>query len=345
MSDGEGLQVAARSDTEIVMTRTFDAPPEVVFDAWTVPELLKRWYGRHGWTLVECDIDLRVGGTWRYVSHGPDGAVMISHGVYREIERPWRLVSTEIAGDVGGSDEESVVTMVLDADGDTTRFTSTIRFPSPAVRDLMLRSPMEEGASEGFDRLDALLDAPRIAARYRRVSGRFAEIIAATENDAWSNPSPCEEWDARGVVRHNVDMAVFVLGLNRLSVDGDAPSVDDDPAGAWAAAREAVTSALEDPDLATREHEWHRHLGQGPWNRAVDLVLSSDLVIHNWDLATAIGVDERIDPGELEDFPDQLDDIDDSALRAPEVYGPALTAPAGSDRQTQLLAFLGRKAW
>ena len=89
------LKVVTQGDREIVMTRVFDAPRDLVFDALTKPELLKRWFGPHGWTLTECEVDLRVGGAWRFFSHGPGGRTMGMRGVYREIARPERIQYTE----------------------------------------------------------------------------------------------------------------------------------------------------------------------------------------------------------------------------------------------------------
>ena len=91
--------VHAPSDTEITLTRAFDAPRRLVFDALTKPELLRRWFGADGWELVDCEIDLRVGGRWRFVSVGPGGAEMGHSGEYREIVPPERLVYTETYDD------------------------------------------------------------------------------------------------------------------------------------------------------------------------------------------------------------------------------------------------------
>jgi len=88
--------VTTPSEREILITRTFDAPAERVFDAWTTPEHVRRWWGSEEAPLVECDIDLRIGGSWRYVTLGTDGTEFAWHGTYREIERPGRLVSTEV---------------------------------------------------------------------------------------------------------------------------------------------------------------------------------------------------------------------------------------------------------
>src|ERR1700756_2399243 len=103
------LKVTPPTDCEIVLTRVFDAPRDMVFDAFTRPELLKRWFGPRGWSLVVCEVDLRVGGAFRFVLRGPEGRSLGMRGVYREIAAPERSVHTESFDDYPG---ESVVTAV-----------------------------------------------------------------------------------------------------------------------------------------------------------------------------------------------------------------------------------------
>jgi uncharacterized protein YndB with AHSA1/START domain len=148
------LKVTTPSDTEIVLTRIFDAPRHLVFEALTRPELVKRWYGPRGHNLVVCEIDLRVGGAWRYVLRDPEGRDMGMGGVYREIAGPGRLISTEAYDDFPG---ESVVTTVLVEQGGKTTLTSTVLYPSREVRDAVIASGMEHGAAETFDRLAEML--------------------------------------------------------------------------------------------------------------------------------------------------------------------------------------------
>ncbi|GFJ94320.1 hypothetical protein Prum_079620 [Phytohabitans rumicis] len=93
------LTVTTPSDREIVLRRDFDAPRPLVYAAFTTPDLLTRWYGARGWHLVDCEIDLRVGGAWRFVSQGPGGARMGQSGVYRVVDPPERLVYTEMFDD------------------------------------------------------------------------------------------------------------------------------------------------------------------------------------------------------------------------------------------------------
>ena len=154
------LTVTTPTEREIVLTRVFDAPRRLVFDAWTKPELLRRWFGPHGHELVVCEVDLRVGGTWRYVVRGPDGTEMHLHGVYLEIVAPERLVRTEANDDcdaeAGG---ESLVTTLLVERGGRTTLTSTVRYPSKQIRDAVISSGVEHGVAESYDRLAALLAA------------------------------------------------------------------------------------------------------------------------------------------------------------------------------------------
>ncbi|WP_131736405.1 SRPBCC family protein [Actinomadura roseirufa] len=152
---GAGLVVAAPSDTEIVLARTFAASRRTVFDAFTRPDLLRQWHGARGWHLVVCEIDLRPGGAWRFVSRGPGGAELGHGGAYIEVDAPARLVQSEIYD--GWDEGEARVTTVFDERDGRTAVTTTVRYPTREIRDGMLRSPMRRGLGEAFDRLDSLL--------------------------------------------------------------------------------------------------------------------------------------------------------------------------------------------
>jgi uncharacterized protein YndB with AHSA1/START domain len=152
------LQVTTPSEREIVMTRVFNAPRDLVFDAYTQPELVKRWLGVFGgWTLEVCEIDLKVGGTYRYLWRGPDGIEMGMRGVYREIVRPERIVCTESFDEKWYEGGDALDTTVLvEKDGRTT-LSTTVRYASQEVRDAVLRSPMKDGVARGYDNLAELL--------------------------------------------------------------------------------------------------------------------------------------------------------------------------------------------
>ena len=153
------LKVEARGDREIVMTRVFDAPRRLVFDAFTRPELLKRWLtGPPGWTMPVCEIDLRVGGSLRYVWRGPAGEEMGMSGVFRQITPPDRIVGTE-KFDQSWYPGEAVGTVVLTEQGGQTTLTQTIVYESREARDVVLKSPMEQGLGMSYNNLAGLLAA------------------------------------------------------------------------------------------------------------------------------------------------------------------------------------------
>jgi uncharacterized protein YndB with AHSA1/START domain len=151
------LQVTTPSDREIAMTRVFDAPRRLVYDAWTKPELLRRWLGVFGgWEFAVCEIDLKVGGAYRYLWHGPGGNAMGMRGVYREIVPAERIVCTEVF-DQPWYEGEAVDTLEFVEQGGKTTATITVRYPSKAVRDAVLQSPMKDGVAAGYDKLAELL--------------------------------------------------------------------------------------------------------------------------------------------------------------------------------------------
>ena len=158
MSD-QSLTVTAVSDREIRITRSFNAPRQLVFDAHTKPELVRRWlFGPPGWVFDVCEIDLRVGGAYRYVWRHPPDTVMGMGGVYREIRAPERIVATEKFDDPWYPGE-AVGTLVLTEHGGVTTLNNTIKYESKDARDAVLRSPMETGLKFGYDRLAALVES------------------------------------------------------------------------------------------------------------------------------------------------------------------------------------------
>lgn len=151
------LKVTTPTDREITLTRIFDAPRNLVYDAFTKPELLKRWFGPRGWSLVTCDVDLRIGGGFRFVMRSPDGKGMGMRGTYRELAPPDRSVHVESFDDYPG---ESQVTAVFTEQNGKTTLAATILYPSKEVRDMVIKSGMEHGAAESYDKLAELLAEP-----------------------------------------------------------------------------------------------------------------------------------------------------------------------------------------
>jgi uncharacterized protein YndB with AHSA1/START domain len=154
---GNALKVITPSDREIVLTRTFDAPRRLVFAAMTQPEHVRHWYGCGIMTLTVCEIDLRVGGAYRFTMRAPDGVHHTLQGTYREITPPDRIVFTEGYVTEGFQSEEALVTSVFtERDGKTT-LTVTVLHASRENRDGHLNAGMEAGAGESYDRLAAHL--------------------------------------------------------------------------------------------------------------------------------------------------------------------------------------------
>lgn len=151
------LKVTTPSDREIVITRDFDAPRMLVWDALVEPGLLRRWLlGPPGWTMPVCQVDARVGGRYRYVWRNADGTEMGTGGVFREVAPPDRLVATEKFDEAWYPGESLVTYTLAERDGRTT-LTMAMQFESKEARDIALRSDMERGVEASYERLDGIL--------------------------------------------------------------------------------------------------------------------------------------------------------------------------------------------
>jgi uncharacterized protein YndB with AHSA1/START domain len=154
------LTVTTPSDREIAMKRVFHAPRQLVFDALTKPELLKRWLtGPPGWSFKICEIDLRVGGAYRFVWSKDKGIQMGVSGVFEQLVVPERYVNTERFDEPWYPGEAIVTNALTEQDGKTT-LTLTVRYESREARDIALQSPMEEGMAMGYDRLAEIVEKP-----------------------------------------------------------------------------------------------------------------------------------------------------------------------------------------
>jgi uncharacterized protein YndB with AHSA1/START domain len=152
------LAIAAKGDREITMTRRFAAPVALVFEAWTTPALLRRWLlGPPGWTMPVCEVDFRVGGAYRYEWRNEQGQTMGVGGVYREIDPPHRFAATE-RFDQAWYPGESLITITFAEQDGETEMTTTMRYESTAARDGVLKSPMEGGVKQSYDRLAAIVE-------------------------------------------------------------------------------------------------------------------------------------------------------------------------------------------
>ncbi len=152
----ESFEVTTPSEVEVRMTRLFNAPIALVFEAMSRPEHIKQWWGRlgEGYSASVCEVDLRPGGKWRFVNRHPHGKAAF-YGEYQEVSPPDRLVFTEIFEQF--PDSVSVVTSELREEGGKTRLIATVRYPSQQVRDMVIGSGMAKGAGLSYDRLEDLL--------------------------------------------------------------------------------------------------------------------------------------------------------------------------------------------
>jgi uncharacterized protein YndB with AHSA1/START domain len=153
---GKGAAVVTLpTDTQIHITRDFDAPRHLIYRAWTTPELIKRWWHAKRGRATVADVDLRVGGKWRWVMVTDSGHEVAFHGEYREIVPNERLVYTEVfEGVPGGDDEPAVVTVSLREEAGRTRLTEVVEVSSRKVRDAIIETGMEEGLQDALDLLE-----------------------------------------------------------------------------------------------------------------------------------------------------------------------------------------------
>ena len=177
-----------------------------------------------------------------------------------------------------------------------------------------------------------------IADRYRELADAFEAKITRVRPEQWTSRSPCDDWDARGVVGHVVEVHGMLLGTADRRL-GPAPSVEDDPLGAFRSARADIEKVLDDPALAEREYDGV--LGRTSVGRTIDEFLGFDLVVHGWDLARATGQDETIEPAYVERVWTAAKGFDEN-LRRPGVCGPEVPVPADASPQDRLLGLLGR---
>lgn len=155
MTGSGGAHVTLPADDEILITREFDAPRALVFEAWTTPELVRRWWHADRGEMTVCEIDLRVGGRWRYAMVTPGGLEVAFHGEYREVVAPERIVATEVyEGIPDGEASATVNTATFTEKSGRTTVTILVRAPSKDVRDAIIASGMEDGLQDALNLLE-----------------------------------------------------------------------------------------------------------------------------------------------------------------------------------------------
>ena len=160
------LRVTTKGDRAIVMSRTVEASRQLAFDAWTKPELLKRWLGVHnGWHLEVCEVDLRVGGAYRFVWEGSCNQSMGMGGLYQEVAAPFRIVATERFDESWYPGGATSTTEFLEESPERTTIVQTVVYDSPEALAAVLKTPMQDGVGAGYDQLDLVLSSLAEAAR------------------------------------------------------------------------------------------------------------------------------------------------------------------------------------
>jgi uncharacterized protein (TIGR03086 family) len=178
-----------------------------------------------------------------------------------------------------------------------------------------------------------------ISDRYRKVAAQFTQRIQSVPADAWDKPAPCDGWVARDVVRHLVEWIPGFFSASDLRFP-KAPSVDEDPAAAWQAINDTLQSALDDPDMAA--HEFEMRMGRVRVDQSIAQFCLGDVLVHTWDLARAVGLDESLDATEVHRMFEGMEPLDE-VLRQSGQFGPRVDVPADADEQTKLIAFTGRR--
>jgi uncharacterized protein (TIGR03086 family) len=178
------------------------------------------------------------------------------------------------------------------------------------------------------------------ADEHRRVAREFTVTVEGVAPDAWDDPAPVDGWVARDVVGHLVEwFPAFLEGSTGTTLPA-RPSVADDPVGAWRVQTDSVQALLDDSETADREHDFP-HIGRMPLAQVIDMIYTSDVFLHRWDLARATGQDETLDPEKCAVMLEGMLPMDEM-LRQSGQYGPRVQVPDDADVQTQLLAFIGR---
>lgn len=159
------IDVTTPGDREIVVKRDFDAPRTLIWDCHTKPELVRRWMlGPDGWSMPVCDIDLKVGGHYRYVWRSDaDGSEFGFQGDYRELIEPERIVHAERLDGAPNDGNDAICTLTLVERNGRTHLTYSLVFPTPEIRDQALQSGMTDGMAAGYDRLEKVLEIPQPA--------------------------------------------------------------------------------------------------------------------------------------------------------------------------------------
>ena len=179
------------------------------------------------------------------------------------------------------------------------------------------------------------------AEEHRRIAAAFTDRVCGVAPDGWDAPAPCDGWVARDVVRHLVEWLPDFLKAGAGVELPPVPSVDDDPVAAWQAHTARIQALLDAPDAGDTVVR-NPHIPDMPLDRAIDMLYTSDVFMHTWDLARATGQEERLDEVKCAQLLEGMLPMDE-VLRGSGQYGKRVDVPDDADVQTRLLAFIGRE--
>lgn len=179
------------------------------------------------------------------------------------------------------------------------------------------------------------------ASQWRSIAAEFTDRVQAVADGEWDNPTPCDGWVARDIISHLVEwVPPFLEAGADVTLDG-IPSVDDDPAAAWAHLDGQIRNILDDEAVADQSFD-HPQAGKHPLDVAIERFVLGDVFLHTWDLARATGQDETLDSHTVDSMLEGLAAMGD-ALQESGQYGPPVSVAADADSQTKLLALTGRQ--
>lgn len=188
---------------------------------------------------------------------------------------------------------------------------------------------------------DTVAVMSEVVDRYTSLADQFGARVEAAPDDAWDNQSPCEGWTARNVVNHVADIQRrLVWRINGSEDEPEAIAADADPKATWRESYAATKEALAQPGALDKTVPGP--MGEMPISMAVGRIYASEVLVHAWDLARAVGGDETLDADAVSQAFKGLEPMD-AMIRQPGVFGPKVEPPAGADEQTRFLCFLGRK--
>ena len=181
-----------------------------------------------------------------------------------------------------------------------------------------------------------------ISERYARVAAGLTQRVVAVDPSAWDDPTPCEGWRARDIIRHLVEwVPPFLSGGAGVDIDVAGADVDADPVSAWRALDHGLQQLLDDPDVSARTFS-NPNTGEHRLEDAIATFIVGDVLVHTWDLARATGLDEALDPGEVRGMLDGLEPLGDTLSESGH-YAPRVTLPDGASEQDRMLALTGRR--